>query len=55
MNNMLQVLLHVSTAYCNCVRETVEERVYESPIGWREAISIAENLDPTMTSILTKK
>ncbi|XP_022171256.1 fatty acyl-CoA reductase 1-like [Myzus persicae] len=51
----LEVLLHVSTAYCNCTREHVEEKVYESPVGWREAISIAENLDPTMSSILTKK
>ncbi|CAI6356237.1 unnamed protein product [Macrosiphum euphorbiae] len=51
----LEVLLHVSTAYCNCIRENVEEKVYESPIGWREAISIAENLDPTLSSILTKK
>jgi len=54
-SKIMQVLLHVSTAYCNCIRERVEEKVYESPFGWQEAISIAENLDSTMTSILTKK
>ncbi|VVC29755.1 Male sterility, NAD-binding,NAD(P)-binding domain,Fatty acyl-CoA reductase, C-terminal [Cinara cedri] len=51
----LAVLLHVSTAYCNCIRENVKEKIYEAPIGWREMITIAENLDPAESSILTKK
>ncbi|XP_025425522.1 putative fatty acyl-CoA reductase CG5065 [Sipha flava] len=51
----LKVFLHVSTAYCNCIREHIEEKIYEAPFGWREAISIAENIDSTMSSILTKK
>lgn len=48
-------MLHVSTAYCNCIREYIEEKVYDSPISWRDAISIAENTDPVLSSILTKK
>lgn len=51
----LKVFLHVSTAYCNCIREYVEEKVYDPPFSWQEAISIAENLDETTSSILTKK
>ncbi|XP_050439097.1 putative fatty acyl-CoA reductase CG5065 [Adelges cooleyi] len=51
----LAVLLHVSTAYCNCNRIKVDEKVYESPMNWRDAIAIAENMDPTLSSILTKK
>lgn len=52
---MLQVFLHVSTTYCNCNRVFVEEKVYESPINWQDAISIAENLDPKLSEICTTK
>jgi len=51
----LAVLLHVSTAYCNCIRQYVEEKVYESPCDWRDVISVAENFDQVTSSILTKK
>ncbi|XP_029343509.1 fatty acyl-CoA reductase 1 [Acyrthosiphon pisum] len=51
----LMVFLHVSTTYCNCNRVYVDEKVYESPISWQDAISIAENLDPKLSETLTKK
>lgn len=52
---LLQVFLHVSTTYCNCNRVYVEEKVYESPIGWQDAILIAENLDPKQFEVCSKK
>ncbi|KAF0761012.1 fatty acyl-CoA reductase 1-like [Aphis craccivora] len=48
------VFLHVSTTYCNCNRVNVEEKVYESPISWQDAITIAENVDPKLSEICTK-
>lgn len=51
---IVQVFLHVSTAYCNCIRETVEEKIYPAPFDWRDAITLAENFDPTTSSVLTK-
>ncbi|XP_026816393.1 putative fatty acyl-CoA reductase CG5065 [Rhopalosiphum maidis] len=53
MKNLI-VFLHVSTTYCNCNRIYVEEKVYESPISWQDAILIAENLDPKLSEICTK-
>lgn len=50
-----QVFLHVSTTYCNCNRVFVEEKVYESPIKWQDAILIAENLDPKLSETCTTK
>lgn len=54
MKNLI-VFLHVSTTYCNCNRVYVEEKVYESPISWQDAITIAENVDPKLSEICTKK
>ncbi|XP_027850381.2 fatty acyl-CoA reductase 1-like isoform X2 [Aphis gossypii] len=54
MKNLI-VFLHVSTTYCNCTRVYVEEKVYESPISWQDAIMIAENVDPKLSEICTKK
>ncbi|XP_025191043.1 putative fatty acyl-CoA reductase CG5065 [Melanaphis sacchari] len=54
MKNLI-VFLHVSTTYCNCNRVYVDEKVYESPISWQDAISIAENLDPKLSEIFSKK
>ncbi|CAI6353065.1 unnamed protein product [Macrosiphum euphorbiae] len=51
----LMVFLHVSTTYCNCNRVYVDEKVYESPISWQDAILIAENLDPKLSETLTTK
>ncbi|XP_050438687.1 putative fatty acyl-CoA reductase CG5065 [Adelges cooleyi] len=51
----LKVFLHVSTTYCNCNRIYVDEKFYPSPVGWQDAISIAENLDPKLSEICAKK
>ncbi|XP_022171253.1 putative fatty acyl-CoA reductase CG5065 isoform X1 [Myzus persicae] len=51
----LRVFLHVSTTYCNCNRIYVDEKVYESPISWQDAILIAENLNPKLSETLTTK
>ncbi|VVC29754.1 Male sterility, NAD-binding,NAD(P)-binding domain,Forkhead-associated (FHA) domain,Fatty acyl-CoA [Cinara cedri] len=51
----LKSLLHVSTTFSNCNRVYVEEKIYESPISWQDAISIAEHLDMSLLEICTSK
>jgi len=51
----LKVFLHVSTTYSNCNRIYADEKVYNSPISWQDAISIAEYIDPTISEVCTKK
>ncbi|XP_065217916.1 putative fatty acyl-CoA reductase CG5065 [Planococcus citri] len=51
----IAVLVHVSTTYCNCYRKIVEETIYPAPMNWKEAIFMAENCDPVLTNILSKK
>ncbi|XP_052130700.1 fatty acyl-CoA reductase 1 [Frankliniella occidentalis] len=45
----LEVMVHVSTTYCNTHANVIEERVYPMPAetreDWREIISLAETLD----------
>jgi len=38
-----QVLVHVSTTYCNTDREVIEEQVYPAVADWRKMIALAED------------
>ncbi|XP_054280095.1 putative fatty acyl-CoA reductase CG5065 [Macrosteles quadrilineatus] len=51
----LVALLHVSTTYSNCEHNLVEEAVYLSPMDWRDAIRIAEELDPAIVNTFATK
>lgn len=51
----LDVLLHVSTTYCNCESTTVREELYPPKADWVEAIKIAETLDDDSINALTAK
>lgn len=52
--NHLQVLVHVSTTYCNCVVGTdIGEQFYPPPTDWREAIAVAEKFDSAQLASLT--
>ena len=47
--------MHLSTAYCNCDRNVLEEVLYPAHADWRKMIEIAENTDEHTLNILTEK
>ncbi|KAL1116456.1 hypothetical protein AAG570_004929, partial [Ranatra chinensis] len=51
----LKAFIHISTAYSNCNREVVEERLYESPIDFKKLELIVENLDDNLLDSLVPK
>ncbi|GAB0087092.1 hypothetical protein DMENIID0001_013650 [Sergentomyia squamirostris] len=51
----LKVLAHISTTYCNPKYSVIEEKVYPPLADWRQAIKLAENLDPDVLDILAPK
>merc|ERR1719334_2395336 len=44
--NKLQALVHVSTAYANCNRSHIEEKVYPSPAPPQSALGLLSTLTP---------
>jgi hypothetical protein len=55
VNLLFQVLVHVSTVYCNCDRTVVEEVMYPPHADWKDMISIAEHCDEHTLNIQTPK
>lgn len=53
--SQLQSLVHVSTAYANCDRDQVAERVYEPPLHPRKLIDAVEWMDTETIGALTTK
>ncbi|KAL8601936.1 hypothetical protein ACOMHN_008428 [Nucella lapillus] len=51
----LQSLIHVSTAYANCDRQLVAEKVYEPPMHPRKLIDAIEWMDKDTIEALTTK
>uniref|UniRef100_A0A8C2X624 Fatty acyl-CoA reductase n=1 Tax=Cyclopterus lumpus TaxID=8103 RepID=A0A8C2X624_CYCLU len=51
----LEVFLHISTAYANCDRELIEERVYTPPVDYRRLIDSLDWMDDELVSALTPK
>ncbi|KAF5280111.1 hypothetical protein FQA39_LY18145 [Lamprigera yunnana] len=51
----LEALVHVSTAYCNCDRAKVEEKVYPSTVGPEQIASVVEALEENLVDTLTPK
>ncbi|XP_042907021.1 putative fatty acyl-CoA reductase CG5065 [Parasteatoda tepidariorum] len=49
----LEALVHVSTAYCNCDREQVDEVVYEPPVQPQKIIDTIEWMDEELVNVLT--
>nr|CAH7730162.1 unnamed protein product [Callosobruchus chinensis] len=39
----LEAFMYVSTAYCNVDNNFIEEKLYTSPVNWRDAIDLAES------------
>lgn len=50
----LKVILHVSTAYCNCCSTTVEEKIYPALADWRKAIETCEKMENDDLDVLTQ-
>lgn len=51
----LKSVMHVSTAFSNCIREVIEEKIYPSPIGYRELILMTEKLSDKVLEELTPR
>ncbi|KAJ9600160.1 hypothetical protein L9F63_009570, partial [Diploptera punctata] len=51
----LKALVHVSTCYCNCDRQEIDEILYPPHADWREIIKMVETLDEYTLNILTPK
>lgn len=52
MNNTYQAFVHVSTAYCNCNRTTIDEKIYRQSITGENAIKLMDCMDDkTLESI----
>ncbi|RZC42713.1 NAD binding 4 domain containing protein, partial [Asbolus verrucosus] len=51
----LEVLVHISTTYCNSDRKILEERLYPAHADWEKTIEIAENVDKHTLNVLTSK
>ncbi|CAG9824224.1 unnamed protein product [Phaedon cochleariae] len=51
----LSVLVHVSTAYCNCDKPVVEEILYPAPVGWQDAIRMTEEIDDAFIKTFSEK
>ncbi|XP_044729535.1 fatty acyl-CoA reductase wat-like [Chrysoperla carnea] len=48
----LKVFVHLSTAYCNIDKETIDEKVYPRQANWEELIQMAEKFDQHTIEIL---
>lgn len=51
----LEALIHVSTAYCNCDRSVVGEKIYTPPIGPNQIVQLVETLDENLLDTLTPR
>ncbi|KAK9505236.1 hypothetical protein O3M35_009331 [Rhynocoris fuscipes] len=49
----LEAMVHVSTAYCNCDREVINETVYPSPIDAHKIMTAVQVLDEEMLDMVT--
>lgn len=53
MDNVL-IFNHVSTTFCNPEFEVSEEKIYPVHVHWKDAIKLAENLDPVTFETVAK-
>ncbi|XP_032525647.2 putative fatty acyl-CoA reductase CG5065 [Danaus plexippus] len=49
----LEALVHVSTAYCNCERERVEETVYSPPAQPEHVVTLVQTLNDELVDRIT--
>ncbi|XP_077994546.1 fatty acyl-CoA reductase 1-like isoform X2 [Glandiceps talaboti] len=51
----LEAFVHTSTAYCNCDRQYIEEKIYPPPMDHRKLDDAIEWMDDEMLRLLTPK
>ncbi|XP_050513709.1 putative fatty acyl-CoA reductase CG5065 isoform X2 [Diabrotica virgifera virgifera] len=51
----ISIFVHISTAYSNCDKLVVEEKLYPAHANWRDAITIAEECDPKTLQVFSQK
>ncbi|XP_045465613.1 fatty acyl-CoA reductase wat-like [Harmonia axyridis] len=51
----LKCFMHISTAYSNCVRNLIEEKIYPPPMDTEELIRITENISEKTLNSMTEK
>lgn len=49
----LEVLLHVSTTYCNTDKKEILEVLYPPHADWKQTIEVAERMEPNTLKTLT--
>ncbi|XP_069691430.1 fatty acyl-CoA reductase wat-like [Periplaneta americana] len=49
----LKVIIHVSTAYCNCPLPEIEEKFYDLPLSHKKVTNIVDNMDDNMLDKIT--
>lgn len=52
---IFQAFVHVSTAYCNCNRQDVEEHLYPIPADPEKIIQCVDCLDEDLLESITPK
>lgn len=48
-----QALLHVSTAFSNCVRKDIDEKFYDPPLAPEKLLSLVDCLDEDKLEAIT--
>lgn len=51
----LKAFIHISTAFSNCDKTIVDEKLYPPNGSWVEAIDLAENADEQILNFMTHK
>ncbi|RZF42062.1 hypothetical protein LSTR_LSTR006655 [Laodelphax striatellus] len=51
----LEALIHVSTAYCNCDRDEVDEEIYPPPYEPEQIIQCVQWMDESLIQVITPK
>ncbi|XP_018574782.1 fatty acyl-CoA reductase wat-like [Anoplophora glabripennis] len=51
----LKSMMHVSTAFSNCINHVVEERIYPAPFGYKELILMTEKLPDKVLEDITPR
>ncbi|XP_072397802.1 putative fatty acyl-CoA reductase CG5065 isoform X2 [Diabrotica undecimpunctata] len=51
----ISIFVHISTAYSNCDKFVVEEKLYPALANWRDAIMLAEECDPNTLEVFSQK
>jgi fatty acyl-CoA reductase len=50
-----QAFVHLSTAFCHCDQEELEERMYESPLDPHDVMKCVQWMDETTLNMITER